>query len=172
MRIWILANVLGLSQVLGCGPYDLECPDPLVYDREAHRCACPPGMRATPDTPEMLCTPMSDGGDGGMDAPIDMPQDPPVEGPSDTPADVRADVPPDIDACTLNTYYRDADGDGRGDPTIPMNACEIPLASSSRAMIATTIAWHAIPEAPKCAKERSTKTAQPVSTTVAVAPTV
>jgi hypothetical protein len=33
---------------------------------------------------------------------------------------------PDAAGCALRTYHRDVDGDGRGDPTLPMTSCEAP----------------------------------------------
>jgi lectin-like protein/putative metal-binding protein len=44
-----------------------------------------------------------------------------ARGDADTP-DARADGPP----CAEQTYYRDADGDGHGDPLTSVQACEAP----------------------------------------------
>ncbi|HSK01937.1 MAG TPA: lectin-like protein [Kofleriaceae bacterium] len=43
--------------------------------------------------------------------------------PDATTSDAR---PADADACVKQTYYRDMDGDGHGDPASPVEACEPP----------------------------------------------
>lgn len=100
--------------VYSCGIFRWD-PDRMI-------CVCPEGSVELPDGSCMLddggiIRPPNDGGidDGGRDD----------GGPVDAWADAGVDssVP---DACTEQQFYRDSDGDGAGDPSTMISACDAP----------------------------------------------
>ncbi|MEM9071415.1 MAG: hypothetical protein AAGE52_23110, partial [Myxococcota bacterium] len=98
MARWLLGWACGVV-LAGCS--SPKCTEGREFVRETSLCVCPEG---TMEAADMSCVSVDGGADAGTDAGFDAA----------------------VDGCVERTFYRDSDGDERGDPTMSMSACEAP----------------------------------------------
>lgn len=116
----LLSSLVLAMAVSGCDDPPLTC-GVFRYDEARMRCVCPEGTTELADGSCMLP-------DGGIIFP------PGLDAGSPNDAGLDAAMPVDsgrdsggADACALQTFYRDSDDDGAGDPATSIEACVAPI---------------------------------------------
>jgi len=106
--------VLLVLVLVACREPSTRCPPNASFDDDADACICNSGFMLEGAVGARECVP-ADGGveDGGADDAGTMGVD-------------AASGDGGADACVPRTFYRDADGDGRGDPDDTTDACTAP----------------------------------------------